>query len=90
MLGFTPTEIKKAQADPKFTVEQLSEIELCKEYVKTPLQTLDNIYVHQPKKFLLLAKEAKMLADFLKRSKKLHSGQESHQRNWFKKPLLNS
>ena len=30
---------------------------------KTLLQTLDSIYVHQPKRFLLLAKEAKKLAE---------------------------
>ena len=39
------------------------EIESCKDYVKTPLQTLDSIYVNQPKWFLPLAKEAKKLAE---------------------------
>ena len=63
VLGFTPTEIHWAQAEPKLTVEQLLETELCHEYVKTPLQTLDGIYVHQPKWFLPLAKEAKKLAE---------------------------
>ena len=38
------------------------EIESCKDYVKTPLQTLDGINVNQPKQFLPLAKEAKKLA----------------------------
>ena len=51
------------QAEPKLTVAQLLEIELCQEYVKIPLQTLDGIYVNQPKRFLPLAKEAKMLAE---------------------------
>ena len=50
------------QAEPKLTVQQLLEIKSCQEYVKTPLQTLDGIYVNQPKRFLPLAKEAKMLA----------------------------
>ena len=59
MLGFTLAEICRAQAEPKLTVEQLLEIESRQEYVKTPLQTLDSIYVHQPKWFLPLAKEAK-------------------------------
>ena len=67
MLGFTLAEICRAQAEPKLTVEQLLEIESCQEYVKTPLQTLDGIYVHQPKRFLLLAKEAKMLAEAFKK-----------------------
>ena len=48
VLGFTPAEICRAQAEPKLTVEQLLEIESCQEYVKT-LQTLDGIYIHQPK-----------------------------------------
>ena len=32
-------------------------------YVKTPLQTLNDIVVNQPKRFLLLAEEAKCLAE---------------------------
>ena len=63
MLGFIPAEICRVQAEPKLTVQQLLEIESCQEYVKTPLQTLDGIYVNQPKRFLLLAKEAKKLAE---------------------------
>ena len=47
----------------KLTVQQILEIESCQEYVKTPLQTLDGIYVNQPKRFLPLAKEAKKLAE---------------------------
>ena len=39
------------------------EIESCKDYVKTPIQTLDGIHVNQPKRFLPLAKEAKKLAE---------------------------
>ena len=39
------------------------EIESCKDYVKTPLQTLDSIYVNQPKRFPPLAKETKKLAE---------------------------
>ena len=42
-------------------------IESCQEYVKTLLQTLDGIYVHQPKRFLPLAKEAKKVAEALKK-----------------------
>ena len=67
VLGFTLEEIHRAQAEPKLTVEQLLEIESCQEYVKILLQTLDIIYVHQPKRFLLLAKEAKKLADAFKK-----------------------
>ena len=63
MLGFTPAEICQAQTEPKLTVQQLLEIEPCKDYVKTPLQTLDSIYVNQPKRFLPLTKEAKKLVE---------------------------
>ena len=63
VLGFTPAEIHQVQAEPKLTVQQILEIESCKDYVKTPLQTLDSIYVNQPKWFLPLAKETKMLAE---------------------------
>ena len=63
MLGFTPVEIRWAQAEPKLTVQQILEIKSCQDYVKTPLQTLDNTHVNQPKCFLPLAKEAKKLAE---------------------------
>ena len=67
VLGFTLAEIHRAQAERKLTVEQLLEIESCHAYVKTPLQTLDGIYIHQPKRFLLLAKKLKKLAEALKK-----------------------
>ena len=63
MLGFTPAEIRRAQVEPKLTVQQILEIKSCQNYVKTPLQTLDGIYVNQRKRFLPLAKEAKKLAE---------------------------
>ena len=64
-LGFTLVEICHAQNEPKLPVQQLLEIESCKDYIQTPLQTLDGIYVNQPKRFLLLAKQAKKLAEEL-------------------------
>ena len=62
-LGFTPAEICYAQNESKLTVSQLLEIESCKYYVKTPLQTWDSIYVTKPKGFLPLAQEAKKLVE---------------------------
>ena len=47
VLGFTLAEICQTQAEPELTVQQILEIESCKDYVKTPLQTLDGIYVNQ-------------------------------------------
>ena len=67
VLGFTPAEIRRAEAEPKLMLEQLLRLESCKEYVQTPIQTLDGIPVHQPHQFLLLAKEAKKLAEALKK-----------------------
>ena len=61
VLGFMPANIQRAEAEPKLTLEQLLGLELCKEYVQTPIQTLDGIHVHQPHQFLPLAKEAKKI-----------------------------
>ena len=58
-VGFTPVKIRCAQTEPKLTVQELLEIESYKDYVKTLLQTLDGIYMSQPKRFLPLAKEVK-------------------------------
>ena len=58
-----PAEIQRAEAEPKLTIEQLLRLQSCKEYVQTPIQTLDSIHVYQPHQFLLLAKEAKKLAE---------------------------
>ena len=44
-------------------IPQLLEIEPCKDYTETPLQTLDRLYVTQPKRFLPLAQEAKKLVE---------------------------
>ena len=63
VLGFTLAEIHQVQAEPKLTVQQILKIESCKDNVKTPLQTLDGIYVNQCNWFLPLAKEAKKLAE---------------------------
>ena len=38
-------------------IPQLLEIEPCKDYTETPLQTLNGLYVMQPKRFLPLAQE---------------------------------
>ena len=62
-LGFTLVEICHTQNEPKLMVQQLLEIESCKDYIKTLIQTLDGIYMNQPKRFLPLAKEAKKLLE---------------------------
>ena len=67
LLGFTPAEIHRYTDILKLTIEQLLKIESCKEYVQMPIQTLDDIYVHQPRWVLPLVKEAKKLVEALKR-----------------------
>ena len=56
-------------------VEQLLRLESCKEYVQTPVQTLDGIHVLQPHQFLPLAKEAIKLAEALKKEQEQDTSQ---------------
>ena len=62
-LGFTPAEICQAQNEPTLRIPQLLKIKPCKDYTETPIQTLDGLYVTQPKRFLPLTQEAKKLAE---------------------------
>ena len=64
-LGFTPAEVHRAKNDPTLTVPQILEIEPCREYIETPLQMLDGLYVMQSKRFLPLTQEAKKLVQEL-------------------------
>ena len=61
-LGITLAEVCQAESNPTLTVQQLLEIEPCKEYTETPLKILDSLYVTQPKRFLPLTQEEKKLA----------------------------
>ena len=61
-LGFTLAEVHRAEHYPTLTVQQLLEIEPCREYTEIPLKMLDGLYVMQPKWFLPLVQEAKKLA----------------------------
>ena len=81
MLGFTPAEVCRAQNDPTLTIPQLLEIEPCKDYTETPLQTLDCLHVTQPKRFLPPMQEAKKLAE------ELHKEEiASHLKNFCRSP----
>ena len=62
-LGFTLAETCHAQNEPTLRVPQLLQIISCKDYVETPLQILDGLYVTQLKRFLPLAQEAKKLGE---------------------------
>ena len=48
-LGFTPAEVCHAEENPTLMVPQLLESEPCREYIDTPLKTLDGLYITQPK-----------------------------------------
>ena len=87
VLDFTPAEICQAQAEGKLTVQQILEIKSCQDYVKMPLQTLDGIYVNQPKWFLPLAKEAKKLSEEFRKEQVAPNGQVFPMRNCYRSPL---
>ena len=62
--GITPCESTQLQS--MITPEDVEEIlgtRAFQRYVDMPIQTLDGILVNQPKRFLLLAKEAKRIAE---------------------------
>ena len=64
LLGTTPS--KNTQIQHRNMPEDISDIlgtRVYKRYVDTPLQTLDDIIVNQPKWFLPLAEEAKRIAE---------------------------
>ena len=64
LLGTTPS--KNTQIHHKNTPENISDIlgtRVYKRYVDTPLQTLDEIIINQPKCFLPLTEEAKRIAE---------------------------
>ena len=72
LLGTTPRE--NLQLWNKNSPEDISDVlgtHVFQGYVETPLQMLDSIVVNQPKRFLLLAEEAKRLAEEI-RIKKLN------------------
>ena len=64
-LRFTLAETHQAQNDPTLMIPELLEIKPRKDYTETPLQTLDGLYVTQPKRFLPLTQEAKKLPEEL-------------------------
>ena len=64
LLGTTPSE--NTQIQHRNMPEDISDIlgtRIYKRYVDTPLQTLDDIIVNQPKRFLPLTEEAKRIAE---------------------------
>ena len=70
LLGIMPHESTQLQSTN--TPEDVKEIlgtRAFQRYVDTPIQTLDGIVVNQPKHFLLLAQEAKKIAEEIRLKK---------------------
>ena len=64
LLGTTPREnIQLWNRNCPEDISDVLETHVFQGYVETPLQMLDGIVVNQPKRFLLLAEEAKWLAE---------------------------
>ena len=66
VVGLTPEEQCRKEEYPDLTLDELLGLLPCKDYISTPLQTLDGLYVNQPSPFLPLAQEAKKLAKRIK------------------------
>ena len=84
-LGFTLAEICHTQNKLKLMVQQLLEIESCKDYIKTPIRTLDGIYVNQPKRLLILISRG-----ILKKRKSHLSGLDFHLKNYYRSHSWNN
>ena len=64
LLWITPHESTQLQStNTPEDVEEILGTRAFQRYVDTSIQTLDGILVNQPKRFLLLAKEAKRIAE---------------------------
>ena len=64
LLGITPHESTQLQStNTSEDIEEILGTRAFQRYVDTPIQTLDGIVVNQPKHFLLLAQEAKKIAE---------------------------
>ena len=64
LLGITPRESTQLQStNTPDNIEDILGTRAFQRYVDTPIQTLDGIVVNQPKRFLLLAKKAKRIAE---------------------------
>ena len=66
VVGLTPEEPHRKEEDPDLTLDKLLGLSSCEDYISTPLQTLDGLYVNQTSQFLPFAQEAKKLAKRIK------------------------
>ena len=66
VIGLTTEEQRRREEDPNLTINELLGLSSCEGHVNMPLQTLDGQYVNQPNHVLLLAQEARKLAQKIK------------------------
>ena len=48
VIGLTPEEQRRREEDPNLTLNELLGLSSCEYHIRTPLQTLDGLYVNQP------------------------------------------
>ena len=64
LLGTTPRETSQLQnINTQEDIEEILGMTAFQRYVETPIQTLDEIIITQPKRFLPLAQEARKIAE---------------------------
>ena len=47
IIGLTTEEQHQREEDPKLTLDELLGLSSCEDYISTPLQTLDRLYINQ-------------------------------------------
>ena len=66
VIGLTTKEQCLREQDPNLTIYELLGLSLCEDHIRTPLQMIDGLYIHQPSRSLPSAQEAKKLAQKIK------------------------
>ena len=66
VIDLTTEEQWQREEDLNLTLDELLGLSSCEDHIKTPVQTLDGLYINQPSHFLPLAQEAKKLAKKIK------------------------
>ena len=83
LLGIMPRESTQLQSmNTPEDIEEILGTRAFQRYVDTPIQTLDEIVVNQPKHFLPLAQEAKKIAKEIRIEKLMSNGLGYHKNNF--------
>ena len=79
VVGLNPEEQCRKEEDPDLTLDILLGLSSCEDHISTTLQTLGDLCVNQPSRFLPLAQEAKKLAKRIK--------EEEEESQWLGTPI---